>query len=141
MINTKKIKNSNGFLTFYSKGSIIIPNQTDNHPYRISPHTAPRSNGRRGSRAQSPRHETALLVKYQLSRGKPRRYDTPSHTHDTGITNEIDNILGICNGLDAHAGESLISFANQATIHPNFFHNPHKMCIGKIKSGNVHNIL
>ena len=138
MINTKKIKNSNGFLTFYSKGSIIIPNQTDNHPYRISPHTAPRSNGRRGCRAQLPNDDIVLLPQYQNSMGTPLLHDKSSRTHSTGVANDIGNTLGIHNGEDGAVVVYQISFANHCANRPNYFYIRRKISFYTIYLSKTH---
>ena len=123
MINTKKIKNSNGSRTFYNKGSTIIPNQTYNRPlyhtYRTSPHTSPRSNDRRGWHAQPATHDAVLLLQYQQPKDSPQLHGTSSHTHSTGVANEIGNTLGIHNGEDGAVAVYQISFANHGANRPN----------------------
>ena len=131
MINTKKIKNSNGSRTFYNKGSTIIPNQTYNRPlyhtYRTSPHTSPRSNDRRGWHAQPATHDAVLLLQYQQPKDSPQLHGTSSHTHSTGVANEIGNTLGIHNGEDGAVAVYQISFANHGANRPNCCYIHHKI--------------
>ena len=121
MINTKKIKNSNGSLTFYNKVSTIIPNQTHNCPN--NPHRTSRT---------SPRSSVAL--QYQNS----MRHACSSCTHSTGAANEIGNTLDIHNGEDVAVAVYQISFANHCANRPNYFYIRRKISFYTIYLSKTH---
>ena len=127
MINTKIIKNLHGSLTFYSKESTIIPNQTDNHPLYRSSSPARCSNPRRGCRAQLPNAIPVLRVQYRHPKGSSRLRDMSSRTHSTDVANEIGNTLGIHNGEDVAIAVYQISFANHGANRPNCCYIHHKI--------------
>ena len=140
MINTKKIKNSNGSRTFYNKGSTIIPNQTYNRPN--NPHrtyrTSPRSNDRRGWRAQPATHDAVLLLQYQQPKDSPQLHGTSSHTHSTGAANEIGNTLDIHNDEDVAIAVYQISFANPCANRPNYFYIRRKISFYTFYLSKIH---